>query len=221
VLALQGALQAHLKAGELAEPQELRRPLAALPETLGPWSIAPGSGMAPPQAGTPDEVLDRLYVLNEGPLAGLDGQAWMVYSRGGLDRLHHPRICYLVAGYVEEAAGRATLPLEGRPAPVERFGFRRGGSRCHVFYWHYTLESPPAAGLSLVQRIHQRQTHRLPSVTIQVFTSGQTPAQLGTVADLVRRVDAGLQECLPPGARMGSDLLPIRYVGTPRVGRPQ
>ncbi|HZT81046.1 MAG TPA: hypothetical protein VFA26_12515, partial [Gemmataceae bacterium] len=106
------------------------------------------------------------------------------------------------------------------------FCFTRNGQRSFVYYWHYTLEPPTADGLSPLQRVYQRRTRALPSVTLSVFTTAKTPEDLNRAAEFVRQVDEQLhapdrdgRSVLPPGARMGSDTLPIRYVG-PAAGNP-
>jgi hypothetical protein len=100
--------------------------------------------------------------------------------------------------------------MEGLGAPAQRFCFaRRDESRylSYVYYWHYTFEAD-VAGLSWLQRLHAEWAVR-PSLTVEVFTTAQTPEQLGKAAEFVRLVDQELQAHLPPGARRGSEILPI------------
>jgi exosortase len=225
--AAQAALRAHLRAPDYPE---LPKPLAGFPVSLGAWHVRdlPSSTLPSPdqlaqrlQAAdgkAPEEVFSRTYVLAGGPQAGQVCKLHMMYTRDGSDRTHHPLICYAVAGYVEDESLRATVAVPGKAAVVKRFCFQLGRGPEFVFYWHYTLEPKAGSATSFLQRLHQRFTIAQPSVTIKVFTSAQTDEQLAPVVEFVRQVDRQIQDHLPPGARMGSDTIPVRYIGPPRHG---
>jgi hypothetical protein len=46
-------------------------------------------------------------------------------------------------------------------------------------------------------------------MTVEVFTTAWTPEQFGQAGELSRLVDQELRAHLPPGARRGSEILPI------------
>jgi exosortase len=213
-LACQSALWAHLHNGKLAEPPPMRQPLASVPVSLGEWS-----GQDIPPATLPplsrryfeeaDDRLNRAYFLPTSTGKPLEARLWAVHYRDGRDRNHHPYVCYKVAGLTEDASAFREVPvLDGGP-PLRRFGFTGRGRRGFVYYWHYTLEPANDQDLTPLQQFHQRLSRRLPSVTVELFTEADD-ARLDALALLV---DQEMQRCLPPGARRGSDVLPIRYVG--------
>jgi hypothetical protein len=217
--ALQGALRAHLAAGEeaVASASYLQKPLQGVtgfPVSRGAWY---GKEETPDPAtlryfDSADDKLNRSYVRHgeDGEEAGPACRLWMVHFRDGQDRQHHPLICYQVAGFTEVPSGREALPLDGNGSPAQRFCFTRGGDArygSYVYYWHYTFE-PDVPGLSLLQRLHAAWAVH-PSLTVQVFTAAQTPEGLSEAAAFVRQVDRELQAFLPPGARRGSETLPV------------
>ncbi len=215
---VQLALEAHLAAaGDVVGPSAgLTEPLQAegeqgFPLALGEWSgtdVTPDAATLPYFTGA-DDRLNRLYVRQDesGPACVL----WMVHYRDGRDRRHHPLICYKVAGYTEEPGGHQAVPLAGEGSPAQRFCFTRGEDRgypTYVYYWHYTFEPPDAPGLSAWQRLHAQWAVR-PSLTVQVFTAARSPEELDRAAEFARLVDDRLKAHLPPGARRGSETLPI------------
>jgi hypothetical protein len=148
----------------------------------------------------------------------------MIHYHNATDRRHFPIGCYRGAGYDEDAAGRRDLEADGGP-PITKFCFTKGADRqyvSNVYYWHYTLEPSDAIPLSVLQRIYQRWSVRRPSLTVQVFTTAKTPEQLARVDEFVRSVDAELRaHHLPPGARRGSESLPVTDLRAPRTGTKQ
>jgi exosortase len=220
-LAAQVGLQAHLAAAPDAAGGAscLKKPLQGegdkgFPVSLGAWS---GKEAIPDPATLPyfnaaDDKLNRAYVLTgpDGQEAGVVCQLWAVHFRSGRDREHHPRICYEVAGCIEDPGRHQDLRLDGAGAPAQRFCFTRRdepGYLSYVYYWHYTFE-PEVAGMSWLQRVHAEWAIH-PSLTVEVFTTARTPEQLDKAAEFVRLVDQELKAHLPPGARRGNEILPI------------
>jgi hypothetical protein len=229
--AAQWLLQDHLAAGQetIAAARYFIRPLqgpGGFPVTLaepaeeatgdpvsrGAWS---GREATPDPAALPyyndaQDRLSRAYVREEdGQAAGPQCLLWMVHFRDGRDRQHHPLVCCKVAGCTENSSGHEAVQLEGPGSPAQRFCFTRDddpGYLSYVYYWHYTFEAP--AGLSPLQRLHAAWAVR-PSLTVEVFTTARTPQQLDQSAEFVRLVDRQLKSHLPPGARRGSEALPI------------
>jgi exosortase len=227
---LQQALFAHLSQAEAiaAGSDYLTRPLqgaTGFPVSLGVWGDGKDSPPDPPTRpyyNKADDKLNRTFTLNDdSPERGLTCQLWMIHYRDATDRRHFPTGCYRGAGYQEDFSERQELPVGQDEAPVEKFCFTKGPDRgyvSNVYYWHYTLDPPDTVGLSLLQRIHQRWSVRRPSLTVQVFTTARTPEQLARAAEFVRLVDDKLHAHLPPGARRGSDSLPVTDLRAPRIG---
>jgi hypothetical protein len=209
---VQVVLLGHIERAAPLTTIRLERPLSEVPAHIAGWRGQDLSADGPGYPRDADDKLHREYVLQEGPDAGLRCRLWAVHFRDGSDRAHHPVICQEVAGFIHVTRRRAAIALEGRDVPVERFCFTRRGATLHVFYWHYTLEPPPPAEQSILQRIYQPRPVRWPSVTFQVFTAAGRDEELDAAAAFVRRVDHEMRAHLPPYARMGSDLLPVRLI---------
>jgi exosortase len=223
--AAQWPLTAHLQAGDalLARLAYMKQPLRPIngatgfPVSLGAWI---GGPEVPPDPATrpsenlyysnADDRLNRVYTLEDDDGKGVTCQLWMIHYRNGQDRQHHPLICYTAEGWTEDESGREALAMtEGEP--IRRFCFTRDGATrylSYVYYWHYTFEPPEGTPLSPWQRMHAEWAVR-PSLTLEVFTTARTPEQLARAAEFVRLVDERLQDHLPPGARRGSETLPM------------
>lgn len=216
-LALQGALLAHLASVPPTPAPGLVEPLPRFPMALAEWSGEDVPPSSLPYYKAADDALFRAYYARDedGRPTGPVCRLWMVHFRDGRDRAHHPLVCYPVAGYREDPAGRGQAWLDGARPPVERFCFTRAGERGYAFYWHYTLTLPTADDRTPLQRLHERRPQALPSLTVTVFTDAAGTDALDRAAAFVRLADAALQAHLPPGARMGSDTLPVRIVYAP------
>jgi exosortase len=234
-LALTGLLQqklvAHLmQADQLATGSEyLTRPLqgaTGVPVSLGAWDgkDSPPDPPTRPYYNAADDRLNRIYTLDDdSPERGLTCQLWMIHYRDATDRRHFPTTCYLHHGCQEEVDQRREVDVPGG-APVEKFCFTKpadGVYVSNVYYWHYTLEPPDTIPLSFLQRVYQAWCVRRPSLTVQVFTTAKTPEQLARVDEFVRLVDAELHAHLPPGARRGSESLPVTELRAPRTATKQ
>jgi len=224
------ALDAHLRPVKavVGSWNYIQQPLVGqadkgFPVSLGPWS---GAEATPQPATVPtftageeaaadyfkraDAKLTRTYFLPDSanPNDTLKCELSLVHFRTGEDRQHHPVICYSVAGCEQDPKGHDTVTMAGDGGPAQRFCFTKGHNLRYVFYWHYTFEPPDAPEWSWLQRLHARRLAH-PSLTVQVSTDARTPEQLEQAAQFVRLVDRQLQAHLPPGARRGSDTLPI------------
>jgi hypothetical protein len=163
------------------------------------------------------DFADSLCARNYRPGAtGPPVSLYMVYSRAGEDRNHHPEICIReAAGAPEDLSARAIVYLDAaRQRPVQRFRFRVGSTQnMTVYYWHYTLDPVFPEGQTFLQVLHQKMSRSAPSVTVEVSTLAP-PGELPAVEkDFLVAVDAVLQrDYLPPTARIGCDRLPIGVI---------
>jgi exosortase len=225
---LQQKLVAHLNESEekVAGSEYLTRSLQGdkgFPVSLGVWDgkDSPPDPPTRPYYNGADDKLNRTYTLHdESDESGLVCQLWMIHYHNATDRRHFPTGCYRGAGYQEDLSERQELAGPAEQAPITKFCFTKGPERryvSNVYYWHYTLEPPDTVGLSPLQRIHETWSVRRPSLTVQVFTTARTPEQLARVAEFVRLVDEQLHAHLPPGARRGSESLPVTDLGVPRT----
>ncbi len=205
----QFALRRHLAAAGEPAPQSLQKPLAELPLVLRDWHGQ--DQRIDPERVIGDEVLRRSYRRDPG---GTTADVWLVYSRKGEDRLHHPEVCMAVAGQVEDPAGREAVAVPGHAAPVQQYRFGSGRTQQLVYYWHYTLPTAARGQLDALQLIHQHLLWRPASVTIEVFAPERSPDDRERAQDLVRQIDAALQSHLPPKAVRGSQRLLVRVADT-------
>jgi Protein of unknown function (DUF3485) len=207
----QRALEQHvLSAGPLPEVS-LNRPLAELPMELGDWRGA-DRPITDDRQRYADEHLQRIYVSQH------DQQAvslWIVYSRQGEDRGHHPEVCMAVAGRPEDPTVRQAFAVDGHSAPVQQFRFGTPGDQWWVFYWHYTLVPPKGAELTNLQRFYQRLHRRPSSVTLEVFAPENGPDDGEHAREFVKRLDAAMQAHLGPTAVRGSQRTPVTVIAGP------
>jgi exosortase len=238
----QAALLAHVHNGQLTPPPDIEPgTLSRVPVSLGAWTEAnhlatlPPSSPAPPEAreqfrqtiaeltklppsnqsyfDRADDKSYRLYLATgENRDKALMAWLWMVHFKNGEDRNHHPAVCYRVAGKVEDPREHADLEVPGEKVQLQRFCFTGKSGRSYVYYWHYTLEPEAGPEVSALQKIYLKRLQRWPSITVEVFTNAQSPADLDKVAGFCQEVHCALRQQLPANSRLGSDILNIRLV---------
>jgi exosortase len=217
----QFALAAHLReAGELSYPT-LDRKLESLPLSVAdPATGRPAwTGLDLSEARdairaklpyAADDLLVRAYRNADGAVA----QLYMVHSRVGEDRKHHPEICIRdVSGAPEDLNFRKRVPLQpGGEGEAQRFKFQTGVGRVSVvYYWHYTFKPTPLADQTALQTLHQRVGVAAPSVTVQLTTWTDDPKTLEAVErQLLPALDAAARGgVMPPGTEAGCTRIPI------------
>ena len=158
-----------------------------------------------------DDLLMRVYQNSTGAFARL----YIVHSRAGEDRKHHPEICIRdVSGAPEDIRFREQIPLNEN-ATAQRFRFQTGATRSVVvYYWHYTPTPTPNPDQTRLQSLHQRIGVTAPSVTVQVSVGTDDKRTLDSVEkQLLPAIDlAARQKILPPGTETGSNRIPIGLV---------
>jgi hypothetical protein len=204
------ALFAYLQAAGPLPSVPLAGPLQAFPLELQRWA-GRDLPVTDPRVLYGDDHLCRLYCCGGRQQ---EFRLWMVYSAAGEDRGHHPEVCLRAAGMPEDPRGRATVPAEGHPQPIQqyRFGSAGGGAALCGFYWYYTLLPPRDDGASPWQRAYQQRQRRPSSLTIEVFTRAVAEQDLEAARDFVRAVDRAIQASLPSTAVRGSAPLPVLLV---------
>ncbi len=218
----------HLRGSEVTSYPDLAAPLHDFPATMTGSAMLAGAEGTPSQmlwfgrdadgldefrAKLPyraDDLLYRGYVPAQG---GRPVFIYMIYSRHGEDRKHHPEVCVRDAsGATEDLAARRQIALDGNgERSVMRFRFRTGAARfTTVYYWHYTLEATAFKNQSFLQALHQRLSQPAPSMTVQVWLDA-SPDELDVVEKgFLVAVDTALrQNHLPATARIGCNRLPI------------
>lgn len=201
----QASLAYHVGWAAAQTPAELLVRLDELPARLGPWT-GDERAIDPSLSELGDQRLLRVY-RREGD--GASVELWMVASRDGSDRHHHPEICMAAAGKPEDRSGRAALEVAGHPCPVQQYRFGQGAHRQLVYYWHYTLRPQSDNSLDPIQKLHQRVHQRYPSVTIEVFAPEGHDSDRERAQEFVRLVDAALRTQLPTTAVRGRQRAPI------------
>ncbi|MCR4412361.1 MAG: exosortase, partial [Thermoguttaceae bacterium] len=183
----------------------LARPLAELPLVLGPWR-GNDEPLRDQRLLYADEHLQRTYRHVERSQAL---SVWLVYSREGADRGHHPEVCMRVAGKPEDVPARRELAVDGGKAPIQRYRFGRPGDYQWVFYWHYTLPPGEDSGVHRLQRLYQRLRKRPSSLTIEVFAPEYSPDDVRYVEEFVRQLDETIRPLVGPDGVRGSRRLPV------------
>jgi len=210
-LIIQGMLFAHLKAARDIPPGKLTNALAAFPMELENWR---GKDMPiKEEERYATEHFQRAYVDTQ---TGQQLTLWMVYSDIGEDRSHHPEICFQVAGQQEDIFAREFVEVEGHEQPVQQMRFRGEKFNQYVYYWHYTLPSPPVEGLTELQKLYKQLRRRPASLTLQVFAPEMSEQTTERAIEFVKLADAAIQDFVGPEAVRGCDRLPVTLIeGTP------
>ena len=206
-LIVQGVLFAHLSAARDIPPGSLNGPLAEIPMRLGSWM-----GQDLPieeKLKYADEHFQRGFINVEN---GQQLTLWMVFSQTGVDREHHPEICFQVAGQQEDANARTYVEVGERDAPVQQMRFGVENQHQLVYYWHYTLPRPEVEGLPSLQLEYQKLRRRSASVTMQVFAPEMSEHTAERAIEFVKLADAAMQPLVGPDAARGSNRLPVTFV---------
>jgi exosortase len=221
-VAAQSAVVAHIRAaGELSYPAlagsfdslplVLNDPRTGQPAWVGKDMIEARDATRAKLPYQADDLLIRAYGNANGAVVRL----YMVHSRAGEDRKHHPEICIRdVSGAPEDARFREQIPLNGS-ATAQRFRFQTGATRCVVvYYWHYTPTPTAGPGQTRLQKLHQQIGVAAPSITVQVSVGTDDHHTLQAVEkQLLPALDlAAHQRLLPPGTATGCNRIPIGLV---------
>src|SRR5262249_49165843 len=125
-------LQWHLASAEEIPFPSLNKRLAelslVLPAEGGRWQGAEAPGKADLQGQRKFDVEEMLWRSYQKRGTSLALNLYMVYTRDGEDRKHHPEICIRdVAGAPEDTKARELLYLDAeKTRPVQRMRFRTG-----------------------------------------------------------------------------------------------
>jgi len=218
----QFSLTAHLRSAGQASYPTLTGRFDSLPLVIADPATGQdawvGQEMAEAREATrvklPFEANDLLVRGYQGA-GGAGALVYMVHSRVGEDRKHHPEICIRdVSGAPEDVKFRREVRLDD-DGTAQRFRFQTGPSRVTVvYYWHYTVTPTPDPGRSALQNLHQQHGIVAPSVTIQVTVGTDDPRTLESVENvLIPTLNRAARErVLPPGARAGSNRAPIALI---------
>ncbi len=210
-LAAQGALMAHLSRTNSVVPGQLTALLSAFPHELGDWvgvdeKIEEGLLYG-------DDHLQRRYVhrITNQPLL-----VWMIYSKNGKDREHHPEVCMMARGLPEDPTSRAKIEVPGHQRPVQQYRYGHTGEQQLVYYWHYRLPGKNAENLDLLQRTYRDSQHPPASLTIEVFAPQSGEATAAGAKQFMLATDAALQPLVGADAVRGSDRKPVSLTITPQ-----
>ncbi len=213
----------HLHGAGPSSFPETKGPLKAVGDTIPGrtpnmgWTSRDLENLDEFRAKLPFQVDDLLYRDYVGQ--GVPGvRVYMVYSKSGDDRKHHPEICIRdVSGAPERKGHREDIPLAAHEGAhqAKRFGFEiRPGELLTVYYWHYTMTPREDAIRSPLQRIHSRLGVAAPSVTVQVYAQTAVPTERATLEQVfLPALDKALLErVMPEGTDVGSHRLPVGLV---------
>jgi hypothetical protein len=215
-------LIAHMRGGAALAYAHLRKSISEFPLTFttskSPAKSTAWIGMVHPAEAdtrtklpfTPDALLLRTYVKDDHSLAL---SLYMVHSRQGDDRKHHPEVCIRdVTGAAEDLASRKILFVDAeQKRTIQRFRFQTGPTQyTTVYYWHYTLPRVPREGETSLQVMYQRINTPAPSITVQVSLSAEAEQHDAVEKGFLVYLDQALKDqYLPEGTVMACDRIPI------------
>jgi Protein of unknown function (DUF3485) len=204
-------LDRHLEAVVSQPSTPLQKPLAVFPQKLGRWQ-GQDLKIGEREAAVGDEAVKRVYF---DPMRRQRLTLWMVYSKVGADRSHHPEVCMAVAGHPEDRSARRAFAVPGHAEPIQQYRFGRTGRMLRVFYWYYTLPGGQPEELDGLQQ-HYRSTHFRPSsVTLEVFAA-ENECDEAAAREFVTRVDAAIQAQVGKGAVRESRRIPVTVINEAR-----
>ncbi|MCA9267119.1 MAG: exosortase-associated EpsI family protein, partial [Planctomycetales bacterium] len=207
----QAGLLAHLQAAKDLPPAALAAPLAEFPLTLADWI-----GKDIPIEEALQYASDHLQRQYDNRKTGQTVMLWLVYSTIGIDRDHHPQVCYPVHGQPEDPTGLQPIAVPGHDAPVQQMRFGFPDARQLVYYWHYTMPSPNEDKLDTLQLAYQRLRTRPASISLHVYVPERSPESAPGAIEFVKLVDAAIQDWVGAEALRGCQRLPVTLVeGTP------
>ncbi|MCC6417073.1 MAG: hypothetical protein IT429_02360 [Gemmataceae bacterium] len=229
-LAAQLALYLHVSAAPEHAYPALARPLADLPLTLrgspSSQSTDPAAVVWQGSASPREKAVRAILPFHADDMALRQFQSrampypvevYLVHSRLGEDRKHHPEVCIRdVAGAPEDDAAKKVVYLDGaaQKRPAQRFRVRTTASGyTTVYYWHYTFVPLPREGQTFLQYLHRLLSQPAPSVTVLVSTPAP-PEQFGLLeTTFLPALDAALQAGpIPAKSLVGCDRLNILVV---------
>ena len=193
------ALDRHFQLAAAAYRQpavSLNQSLNKFPTELGPW-IGQDTPVAREYFLYGDDHLNRVYVNRD------TGQAltlWMVYTKDGRDRIHHPRICMKAIGCQEVVDQTQQLTLPGSGQSALRLYFRQpaNGSAQWVVYWNHVFDAgKPVEHSPVLDLLAAPPSHRS-GLTIEVFAPELTTADAAGADEFAARVNTAMQKSLLP-----------------------
>jgi exosortase len=212
----------HLTAGEANSYPMAAAPLADLPFAFPPTA----DGVPGWRGGDLDEekealkkklafqVDDLFYRAYQTTDRSVGVTAYILHSRTGDDRKHHPEVCIGdVSGAPEERSARRRVPLSADGREAQRLVYQTGGNAATmVYYWHYTF-LPSTRPASPFQALHQQIGVPPPSITCTLYTRYDERSARLVEGTLLPQLDAEMRKrVLPPDARVGCDRLPVLFV---------
>jgi exosortase len=204
VSALSHSLMGHMLEAEQAVTTIFGDEVHQVPYVLGAWQGA--DFPCPEEWKYGDEYVYRVY---QNRITGHRLFMWIVFSKTGLDRNHHPEVCMAVSGKPEYLEMRREFDIGRSQSPIQQYMFGDQYDRQWVFYWYYTLPLHGLNELDQVQRLFVNLRGRPPSLSIQVFSPELTDDDGTRSRDFVQLMDAALQRQVGSGAKRGSEPAPI------------
>ncbi len=189
-----------------AEKVPAPRPLAQFPDQVGLWTkFQEGVVDAETQAVLrADDTLTRFYGSSAGGAgANLFVAAFRSQRTGAVP--HSPKNCLPGAGWSWLVNDRVTVPIPGRPEPIEvnRYIIQRGDSKSLVLYWYQSRDRAVASEMmaklyTMLDAVRDNRTDTaLVRVVIPLGTEEGNDKAQKAAEDFVRAFYAPLLKFLP------------------------
>ncbi|GAB7078394.1 exosortase C-terminal domain/associated protein EpsI [Megalodesulfovibrio paquesii] len=182
-------------------PSPLPEPLAAFPNSIGPWRSTRDVAFTPSELQTlrPTDYLVRRYANDAGEIVEL----YIGYHDGGQDAgpLHSPRNCLPGGGWYREDSGFIQLKTPNGAASLAKAIFSQGAQRELFIYWFmasgevYQDEYRFKIANVLNSILHSRQDSAL--VRVNVPLSGDSATAMATAVAFLELAFPDIQQALP------------------------
>lgn len=197
------AAQAGLETMSTIERPPLRVPLSTLPLELGDW-VGRDTSVDPDiiERAQTTEYLSRDYESKSQP--GRHLRLWINYAREGTNLRHSPKICLPSGGWTIVESECRVLSLTdgtGKSIPISRLAYNQGELVQGLGFWYYIFGEGAlekyVRTLPITSRSSHGQTTRGSSMTVEVFSVGDTDPQDTLLKDFSRSLLEALEPILP------------------------
>lgn len=121
-------------------PEELYQPLETIPLEIGDWTGRESDRLSQAEEDVlrATSYIKRNYDRESGASAELFMAFYSMQQAG--EAMHSPKNCLPGTGWEVWKYTQATVPVEGKPAEINRYYIQKGRSRLLVLYWYQNYE---------------------------------------------------------------------------------
>lgn len=197
------AAQARLETMMITDRPPLRQSLSSLPMVVGDW-VGRDEEIDPriKEESQATEFINRVYVRRDQPERRLT--LWINYSYKGDNLRHSPEICLPSKGYNKLESECRVISVRdpgGNELPVSRLGYDNGDLFQCVGFWYYIFGEGQlekyVRHLPITSRSSHGRTTRGSSLTVEVFSGGETLIDDNDLKDFAGSLLQALEPIMP------------------------